>query len=234
MNKPTPSPFHVIIVAAGSGQRMGGSLPKQYQDLAGKSVLQHSIDLFESMPECKSITVAISPEHQNLFDDKIKGKNLYVIHGGKTRQDSVHNALKSLNCAQDDFVLIHDAARPLVTAQDIRILCKALASEQAASLASPVRDTLRYSDDEGFAANNIERDNLWAIETPQGFHYGILKQAHEKFGHEKAYSDDTKIVSEFNVKTKLIASSTPNFKITYADDFLLAETLLLSNTQRKD
>ena len=223
--------FHVIIVAAGNSTRMNAELPKPYLDLADKPVLQHSIDLFSSMELCKSITIAINPDHQSLFDNKISPDNAMVIHGGKTRQESVYNALKSLSCSDDDIILIHDAARPLVNISDIETLRLSLTKEKAASLASHVRDTLRYRDDTGYASDSVNRENLWAIGTPQGFRYGQLLKAHEKVGKGKNYTDDTNIISELGIPTKLIPSTSPNLKITYPHDFILAESLLLSNKE---
>lgn len=224
--------FHVVIVAAGTSSRMGLDFPKQYMDLAGKPVLQHSIDLFKDMEECLSVTVAIHPDHQSLFEDKVGSENASFILGGNSRQESVHNALKSLSCSDDDIVLIHDAARPLVHGADIKTLCLALTEEKAASLASPVRDTLRYGDDKNHATESVARESLWAIETPQGFHYGRLLEAHEKFGDQKDYSDDTKIISELGIPTKLVPTTGTNLKITFPHDLILAETLLSSKREK--
>ncbi|MDH5722723.1 MAG: 2-C-methyl-D-erythritol 4-phosphate cytidylyltransferase [Alphaproteobacteria bacterium] len=224
--------FHVILVAAGSSSRMMADLPKPYMDLAGKPVLKHSIDLFSSIDMCKSITIAINPDHQSLFDDLIHSEKVTTVHGGKTRQESVYRALKSLSCADDDIILIHDAARPLVNEIDIKTLCLALTEEKTASLASPVRDTLRYRDGAGYASDSVDREDLWAIETPQGFHYGLLLEAHEKFGSKKEYTDDTNITSELGIRTKLIPSTSPNLKITYPHDFILVESLLLSDKEK--
>lgn len=233
--------FSLIIVAAGSSSRIGGDVPKQYVKLNGKTILRHTLDVFLNMDGLKDICVVINPAHEDMFRQAVidikpitntsipislKGSD-YVkyCYGGKTRKDSVHNGIKHLsNLKDDDIILVHDAARPFVTQLEVTRLLDAMQGQKAATLATPVVDTLRY-DGQNTA---ISRDDLWAVQTPQAFHYGLLKQAHEQYS-DGEYTDDTSLVSKMDIPVKFINSSKKNFKITLSEDLELAKQLLSTN-----
>lgn len=216
--------FHVVIVAAGQGERFGGDVPKQYRLLNGKPVLRHSINKFLKNPNLKSLHVVINPAHQGLYDDAVKGLSLpKAIHGADQRKNSVYNALKQIpHVSNDDILLVHDAARPFVTAVDD--LLDAMDRHDAATVAIPVSDTLRRGDE------IVDRDGLWAVQTPQAFKFGVLKKAHETVKGE--FTDDTGLVSAMGVPVKMVMGSKTNIKITVPEDFAIAEKLMAAGETR--
>ena len=225
--QPTPK-FSVIIVAAGSGTRLGADTPKQYREIFGRTILRHTLDVFMTMDTLQQICVVINPEHKALFDAATSGMdNIKFCHGGEDRKDSVYNGIKFLSYLKsEDLILIHDAARPFVQEAEIHALLNTMKNHKAASLAYPVVDSLSYCDKDNIPTNRIPRENLWNIQTPQAFHYGTLKQAHEQCDESKNYTDDTSLVSALNIPVKFIKSSKNNFKITLAEDLTLAEHIL--------
>ena len=219
--------FNVIIVAAGSGKRLGNALPKQYIKLHGVSILQHTLNAFAGIDGLEKICIVVNPEHKEHYQDTLVGHdNVIVTSGGAERKDSVYNGLKALSQVEEDgIVLVHDAARPFVQSVDIKAILDVMKDYKAATLASPVVDTLRYADQDAVAGESTSRDNLWAIQTPQAFHYGVLKNAHES-GGAGDYTDDTQLVSDLGTPVKFVKGSKRNFKITLAEDLELAEKML--------
>ena len=225
--QPTPK-FSVIIVAAGSGTRLSADTPKQDSEIFGRTILRHTLDIFMTMDTLQQICVVINPDHKALFDAATCGiNNIKFCHGGEDRKDSVYNGIKFLSdLKSEDIVLIHDAARPFVQEAEIHALLSTMKNHKAASLAHPVVDSLSYCDQDNITTNRIPREYLWNIQTPQAFHYGTLKQAHEQCDESKNYTDDTSLVSALNIPVKFIKSSKNNFKITLAEDLTLAEHIL--------
>ncbi len=220
--------FYLIIVAAGSGSRLSSAVPKQYIKINGKTILRHSLDIFHSMPNLKNTCVVINPDHQELYNQSVKGlDNIVFCTGGKTRQDSVYNGLRAIKPAKDnDIILIHDAARPFVGKNEINNLIQTVKTDKAATLGMMAVDTMRRSDKNNITQENIERDNLWAIQTPQAFHYSVIKQAHDICDKNKHYTDDSAIISDMGIDVKLVKGSRQNFKITTKEDLHMAEQLL--------
>jgi len=218
--------FYALIVAGGSGQRMGGdsAIPKQYMDLGGKAVIRYAVDAFLATPGLKDIRVVINPAHRDLYDRAMIGLDLPApIEGGKERKSSVYNGLKSfIKVNNDDKVLIHDAARPFININEINDLIKVLDQQEACTLASPVSDTLMRSDNE-----YVSRDDLWAVQTPQGFHFGVIKKAHEQ---DIPATDDTNLVQKLGFHVKLIEGKRDNFKITTPSDMELARRIVANRT----
>lgn len=216
----------VIIVAGGSGMRFGDSLPKQYHKIHGIPVLRHTIQKFATHPAVTNIQVVIGENFEDLYHQAVSGigKLLPVVIGGTTRQASVYNALSALTLNADDIVLIHDAARPCVSVQSIHDILDALKTHSAVSLAIPVSDTLRKSDKTEFA-NVVNRDGLYAMQTPQGFHFGIIKSAHEEFKKQN-FTDDTSIVTESGVNVSIVTGTRENIKITTPEDMMIATKYL--------
>ena len=220
--------FSVIIVAAGSGTRLSADIPKQYIEICGRTILRHTLDVFVEMDALQEICVVINPEHEALFQNATEGlNNIKSCYGGNERKDSVYNGIKTLSHLKDqDIVLIHDAARPFAQEAEISTLLTALKNHKAASLAHPVADSLSYCDQEDLTTDRISRENLWSVQTPQAFHYGVLKQAHEQCDENKSYTDDTSLVSAMDIAVKFVKGSKSNFKITLAEDLALAEHIL--------
>jgi 2-C-methyl-D-erythritol 4-phosphate cytidylyltransferase / 2-C-methyl-D-erythritol 2,4-cyclodiphosphate synthase len=215
--------FHVVIAAAGHGERFGGPTPKQYRLLGGQPLLRHAVEKFLKTDGVKSVRVVISAEHEHLYKDAVEGLALAApVIGADTRKGSVYNALKSMNdIAPDDTVLIHDAARPFVP--DLEELLAAMNDNDAATLALPVSDTLRRGDE------IVNRDDLWALQTPQAFKYETLKKAHETAKGD--FTDDTGLVSALGLPVKMVMGSKTNLKMTVPEDFEIAERLLNGETR---
>ncbi len=216
--------FNLLIAAAGQGTRCGGGLPKQYRMLAGKPLLRHTIDAFIGFPGLQQIKVIIDPAHEELFLGTIKGlKNIDFVAGSDSRRNSVKNGVNSFSNLKDsDILLIHDAARPMVRKDDIQTLIDALNDNEAATLAAPVTDTVKYEN----RKESVTRDDLYALQTPQGFHYGTIKKAHASADPQTEYTDDTGLVSALGIPVKLVQGHRGNFKITTEDDFEMAEKLM--------
>lgn len=216
--------IHVIIPAAGQGERLGGGLPKQYRPLAGKPVLRHSLEKFAKLSDLASLCVVIDPAHEKYFKSAATAIiNCKFVFGATTRKQSVLNGLKTIKANDDDIILIHDAARPLVSKDDINALIDAMNDQDAATLAMPITDTLRRDEE------IISRENLWALQTPQAFRYGILKKAHETMKGD--FTDDTGLVSAMDIPVKLVQGSKTNIKITHPEDFAIAEKFFSFETR---
>lgn len=222
------SNFSVIIAAGGTGQRLSADIAKQYMKIGDKTILRRTLDIFVGMQGVLDICVVINKEHHDLYNQAVEGlDNVQFCIGGNTRQESVLNGLTALShLTADDLVLIHDAARPFVKKSEINSLRDSLYHHKAASLAMPIVDTLRYGDDNDIATQNVKRDNMWAIQTPQGFHYGVLRNAHDNCDQDQVYTDDTALVSATGIDVKLVHGGKQNFKITTQEDLHMAQHLL--------
>jgi 2-C-methyl-D-erythritol 4-phosphate cytidylyltransferase/2-C-methyl-D-erythritol 2,4-cyclodiphosphate synthase len=229
------APFHVLIAAAGRGQRFGKSSdkPKQYVALGSHAVIYHSIKIFQSFPNCKSIRVIIDPADAEPYQNSVTGLNLPPpFMGGKERNNSIYNGLnESSNIKNEEIILIHDAARPCVSKADISKLLDALQTNRAATLALPISATLRKQNPKSAeAAETIDRNGLWALQTPQGFRKGDLLAAHENLENlTSPPTDDTMLVSASGIAVELVRGSPENIKITYPEDMIMAEKLLRQN-----
>jgi len=222
-----------VIVAAGRGERAARSrdVPKQYQPLAGQSVLAHSLCALASSPQIGAIEVVIHPDDRRLYDAAtapFSGRLLPPVVGGANRQESVRLGLEALNSSAPDRVLIHDAARPFLTPDLITRLLSALDSAPGAIAAAPVTDTLKRSTDEGRITETIDRANIWRAQTPQAFHFTRIVDAHRCAleAGKTGFTDDAAIAEWAGLAVQLVPSSGLNMKITTAEDFASAERLL--------
>ncbi|USO06187.1 MAG: 2-C-methyl-D-erythritol 4-phosphate cytidylyltransferase [Rhodospirillales bacterium] len=225
--------FHVLIASAGTGSRLGtAATPKQYLKIHNKAVLRYSIETFLSMPTCASLQVIIGADDAELYHDAVRGLELpKPIIGSDKRNKSIFNGLKEIHKVKnEDMILIHDAARPCIATDDIATLLMSLQTERAASLATPVSATLRRAGDGNKAAETVPRDNLWAVQTPQGFLFGDLLKAHETANPHTNATDDTALVSAIGIPVTLVEGSASNIKITYPQDLIMAEKILATQT----
>ena len=206
--------FGVIIVAGGTGTRAGDGLPKQYRKLNGKAVLRRTIDAFLGCEGLKALQVVIHKEHEELYREAVKGLSLPdPVFGGASRQESVAKGLSAFKDFSDETpVLIHDAARPFIERETILACLEKLKTAQAVTVAVPVHDTLRRED-----GTYVERDGLWSVQTPQGFHYGVIKKAHDTLSG--SFTDDTSMVAGLGVKAEIVTGKRSNIKLTTEDDF---------------
>jgi 2-C-methyl-D-erythritol 4-phosphate cytidylyltransferase/2-C-methyl-D-erythritol 2,4-cyclodiphosphate synthase len=218
-----------LLVAAGSGQRFGSPVPKQYQDLAGMPILRRSVLAFLGHPHINQVLVVISPEHRDFYDKAVMGLTLLPpVAGGATRQDSVRLGLESL--AQHNpptFVMIHDAARPLISAATITAVSKELESTDGTIVARRVTDTLKRGDGNKIIAT-VDRAQLWRAETPQAFRFDKILAAH-KAAMGAQLTDDAAVAEKAGMNVTLVANDTDNMKITNADDLERAARLIGQN-----
>jgi len=215
----------VLVVAAGKGERVGGIVPKQYASLMGKPVLRWTLEALARQTDVTAIQVAIGPEQEALYADAVAGLNLRApIVGGATRQESVRLGLEALADAVPDIVLIHDAARPLVSD---RLIAAVIASLEAGADAAvpllPVADTLKKHD--GSAWNTVSRDGLHRAQTPQGFRFAKILRAHRHFA-QRNVTDDMALAELALLHIREVAGEEENLKITTPEDFARAEAQL--------
>jgi 2-C-methyl-D-erythritol 4-phosphate cytidylyltransferase len=206
-----------LIVAAGSGERLGASEPKAFVMLAGKPMLQWSVDALRTVEAVERIVVALPP-------GRAAPEGTEGVPGGAVRSASVRAALAA---AGGDPVLVHDAARPLVTPEVIRATLAALEGCDAAIAASPLSDTVKRAGADGVVAETLDRSSLWAIQTPQAFRREALERALDVSDDIlAAATDDASLVERAGGAVRVVASPTENFKITTQGDLRLAELIL--------
>jgi 2-C-methyl-D-erythritol 4-phosphate cytidylyltransferase / 2-C-methyl-D-erythritol 2,4-cyclodiphosphate synthase len=215
-----------VIVAAGRGLRAGGELPKQYSMLAGRSVIAWSVAAFTEAGISPLVAV-IAPEHEELFARATRGlAPLTAVSGGATRTASARAGLAALADQGLDAVMIHDAARPGLTAAMIKALAGALADADGAAPALPLADALRRADADGWAAEEAPRAGLVRVQTPQAFRFGVIKAAYDKLAPDAALDDDIAVARAAGARVRLIAGDARLAKLTYAEDFDMLERQL--------
>lgn len=202
-----------IIVAAGRGTRAGGKSPKQWQHLGGKRIIDHSIDLFKNIPRINKIMVVLHSDDLHLLDRN----DVLFTQGGSTRSESVRSGLEALQKTErPDYVLIHDAARPSTPLALINKVIDNLKTVNAVSPALPVTDTLWEVIDEKVIKTK-SRNNIWRAQTPQGFKFNTILDAHKI--SSSTMTDDVEVAISAGVQVKVINGSEQNIKITTAEDF---------------
>jgi 2-C-methyl-D-erythritol 4-phosphate cytidylyltransferase/2-C-methyl-D-erythritol 2,4-cyclodiphosphate synthase len=225
-----------LIVAAGRGSRAGRGagpdVPKQYAPLAGRPVLAHAIGAFAACPGIAAITVVIHPDDRDLYARSVPAGEPRLtppVPGGVTRQESVRLGLEALAAAAPDRVLIHDAARPLVTPDIVTRVLAALAGHDGAIAAEPLADTLKRDAGVGLIGETLPRTGLWKAQTPQGFRFDAILAAHRRAAADDAapdFTDDAAIAEWAGLGVALVPGSVRNFKITTAEDMAMAAQLL--------
>ena len=219
-----------LIVAGGSSERFGGELPKQFVEIAGKPLLSHTISKFEQADSIDEIVLVVAEEYlqyttEHIIDPYHFHKVIKVVSGGQTRRQSVLKGLQALS-ANTDFVAIHDAARPLISVNDINRVTEVAQKEKSALLAVQSVDTVKFSSDT-YIEKSIDRKKIYSAQTPQVFAYNQIKEAHESFdGDESLITDDASLLELQHIQVKLVEPTSYNFKITTPADFELAEMLL--------
>ena len=226
--------FHLIIPAAGAGSRMGDVLPKQYLRLAGKPMIAHTIQVFFNHPRIASIHLALNPADEFWRSLTLELARKLKLHytGGDTRAATVLNTLNAIDVAADDWVLVHDAARPGLTHQVLDKLLSELEHDPVGGLlALPLADTLKQSDAFNHVAKTNPRAQLWQAQTPQMFRYGLLKQALTSYNGQS--TDEAEAVEALGLQPKLVQGELRNLKVTYPQDLTLLEALLLSEKHQE-
>jgi 2-C-methyl-D-erythritol 4-phosphate cytidylyltransferase/2-C-methyl-D-erythritol 2,4-cyclodiphosphate synthase len=214
-----------IIVAAGRGRRVGGEVPKQYRILGGEPVLRRAARGFLEHPAIDGVRVVIHADDRALYDQAIRGLALLEpVVGGASRQESARNGIESLAELDPEFVFIHDAARPFVSAACIDAARSALGSATGALVAVPVTDTLKRGA-AGLATETIDRSGLWRAQTPQAFRFAEIREAHRRAAG-LSLTDDSAVAEHAGMTVALVPGDEDNFKITTEDDFARAARLI--------
>lgn len=226
--------YHAIVPAAGSGSRFGADLPKQYLSLCGRPMIFHALLTLSQHPRIDRVWVVLSPDDTEWrkYDWQALGPKVDTVYcGGATRAESVTNGLQAAETAlsDDDWVLVHDAARPCLTQQLVSDLMDCLSTDSVGGLlATPVADTLKRADADGRCAATEPRAGLWQAQTPQMFRAGVLREALLKAQSDPlSITDEASAVEKLGLRPRLVPSDTNNFKVTYPADFRLAERLLM-------
>ena len=224
-----------LIVASGRGSRIGGGVPKQYQHIGGEPILTHTLKRFIGHDKIDGIIVVIHPDDVKLYEaviaDLDQSKILPHTFGGTERQYSVTHGLRAISHMQPQNILIHDGARPFVEASLIDELISTCDEYLGAIAAVPITDTIKTVSVKGAQTidKTLDRDLLWAAQTPQIFDFNTIMQAHaqvSQMGENKLFTDDAAIFEHLDIAVKLVKSSADNMKITNPEDFKQAEARL--------
>lgn len=233
-----PTRFHVVIPCAGSGTRAGMQIPKQYAVLMGLPVVMHTLKVFDAMVDMGHGVVVVAPDDQEM-------KRLLKLHpqehfqvfntGGQTRAESVLSGLKALRdlgIDEDDWVMVHDAARCLVTPELIHQLITATQNDAVGGLlALPLPDTLK-SEELGRVSKTLDRAGKWLAQTPQMFRWNLLYKAlNQSLEH---MTDESSAIEALGMSPLLVKSAAFNFKITYPEDLDMAQAVLIFRQKMKE
>lgn len=221
--------FHLIIPAAGIGNRMATAIPKQYLQVAGKPMISHSVQTFFACPRISNIILGLSPDDHFWrtlpLDPNSKLKLSYT--GGDTRAQTVLNTMLAFSetIADDDWVLVHDAARPGLSLSLLNTFLDTLQDDAVGGLlALPLADTLKQSNQEARSVKTIPREHLWQAQTPQMFRYQTLKNALSQF--EGSPTDEAQAIEALGLQPKLVVGALNNMKVTYPQDIAVVEALM--------
>jgi 2-C-methyl-D-erythritol 4-phosphate cytidylyltransferase len=211
----------VVIPAAGVGVRMGASVPKQYIEVVGKTILEHTVSRLLALGPHRLI-IAISLEDDHYKDLPVINQCEIVI-GGTERGESVLNGLNKLNLRDDEWVMVHDAVRPCVRTADILSLCdKVRGTDVGGLLGIPVTDTIKKTS-ENIVVETVDRSDMWRAQTPQLFRFGILLRALRNATH---ITDEASAVEQLGYHPIMVPGHSDNIKVTTSDDLALVEHYL--------
>jgi len=232
--------IYTVIPCAGSGSRAGGEKAKQYQEICGLPMIFHTLDAILELKTIEHCLLVVAPQDQELkplldkhplYSKSFERLSIQAI-GGQTRAQSVLAGLKALErmgATQHDWVLVHDAARCLIKPQWVQQLIDACQDDEVGGiLAWPLSDTLKQSHDQRIAAT-LDRDDKWLAQTPQMFKLGPLIQAMEAGSH--LMTDESSAMEHQGLRPLLVKASALNIKVTYPEDFLLAQAVLAARTK---
>lgn len=221
-----------ILLLGGHSTRVNLNKPKQFLEINGKELFEYSLSTILSANLFKNIVLAVEPnylEHvKNILEAKYKGKNISLVSGGNTRQESVYNALSSIKDDNVDYVFIHDAARPLVSKEIFVSMANEVQNYPAISSFSKISDTICKKNDTNSIKDYLNREKIIKIETPQAFKFDIIFRAHEEYMKLKNFisTDDASLVKHMGVEVALIENKNFNFKVTTSSDIDLLKKIL--------
>ena len=214
-----------ILVAAGKGARIGGNIPKQYRLIGKKPVLARTLDVTLAESRIKETVIVVAKDDSYISDLIADYNNVRTVTGGATRTASVKAGLAALTDNPPDLVLIHDGARPFVTADVIGDVIEALGESPAAVPALPIPDALKALD-----GKSVDRDQLRRVQTPQGFHFDKIWPAFQTLDNNANFADDIEVAQAAGLKIAFTHGDPNNFKVTYPEDFAKAEAMLATET----
>ncbi len=221
----------VIIPAAGAGKRLGG-ISKPLIEVDGNPVIHRILALFSELENVTGICLAVPGNSLAEYRSIVKLANyrspIEIVEGGSERSLSVQNAFVTIQqgLSDDDVVCIHDAARPLLSKEDLERVIDAAWTHDAAFLASRVKDTLKHVDERGFSISTIDRAMVFAAQTPQVIKAGLLKDAYRKVKDLSGKTDEIMLLEEMSIKAFVVESRHPNFKITTYEDLALLKKMV--------
>ena len=221
---------HAIIVAGGTGNRFGSLIPKQFLQLRGKPIIDWSIATFSQLTEINSLIVVSHPDWQKKTTEVLAPyrksfREIKVVEGGNSRQQSVYNGISAVNGNDHDVVLIHDSARPLISVECIKRVINATILTGAAIPATDISDSI-VSIDSGIVIEYPDRENIKAVQTPQGFLLKKIITAHLSAPPENKATDDGSLMLNTGYPVAVVKGETSNIKITTKEDLLRAEFFL--------
>lgn len=226
----------VVIVAAGSGKRMGAGRNKLWLNIDGKSIMAHTVERFAAHPEVEEVVLVVSEVDQTEVMAWLAAlpyrERVTLALGGAERQDSVRAGLAALS-DRCTHVLVHDAARPFVTDRQISEIIARVQKDDAVIMAVPVKDTIKVVSRTGIVETTPDRESLWAVQTPQAFRLSLLREAHQQaFRQQKRATDCAALVEWLGYPVKIMSGSYENIKITTPDDIWLGEEIMRRRRER--
>lgn len=218
-----------IILASGSGSRYGSDVPKQFVKIAGKTILEHTIDVFEKAKLIDEIFIVITPEYRHVAENILLKNNFKkvakLLNGGETRKDSSYIGISAVD-EEEANVIIHDCARPFLTQKIISDCIEALKTHNAIDVAIPSADTIVEVDENNIIKNIPNRAVLRRGQTPQCFKLSTIKKAHELSEGDKNFTDDCGLVVKYNLAdVYVVEGDIENIKVTYPSDIFMADRL---------
>lgn len=214
-----------IVLGAGSGTRMKIDKSKLLLEINGKTVIKRSVEAFLNIDGIDRVIVTAREFDIKQFSKLINDERVSFVVGGSTRQESVKNAVMSVDEA--DLVIIHDGARPLIRQEDIKKTIESAKQFGASAVGVPVKDTIKVIDDNSVVISTPDRSKLFAVQTPQIFSFEMYKKALSKAEQDNMdFTDDCQLIEYIGGKVKMVQGSYDNIKITTPDDISLAENIL--------
>ncbi|MBO7413868.1 MAG: 2-C-methyl-D-erythritol 4-phosphate cytidylyltransferase [Fibrobacter sp.] len=214
--------FAAVLPAGGLGKRMGGNIPKQLMVLGGKPVYRYSLETFLEMDEIAEVVMAVPADWKDHFEKEFSHPKLKIVVGGAERWQSVENGVNALT-TDAEYVLVHDVARPFVSKDIIRDVCKTLVEKGSCLVAKPAVDTIKIASD-GQVKQTIDRNTVWMAQTPQAAPVALLKKLYGRIAAEPLNftpTDEASILEYFGEPVYIVKGNTANDKLTTPEDFEL-------------
>ena len=218
---------YAVILASGKGERFGSEVPKQFIKICGKTILEHSVEIFEQNNKIDKIIVVITPEYEQKAKDILSKykKICKILCGGKTRKESSYIGINSIE-KEEANVLIHDCARPFLSQNVLNNCIEELEHQKAVTVAVPTTDTI-VEVKENYIKNIPSRSTLMNVQTPQCFRLSLIKKAHDLSKNENDFTDDCGLIIRYNLcKISIVKGNRENIKITFPEDIVFTKEIL--------